>query len=123
MQITRKEIEMTDDIPDGWVSLASFDERKEKKRGGESGEYAALRKAIHAGLIDSMSVGRPKRLFVRKVQAENYLNAHYRAATDVAPVGFGLLQRMDRIEQDMATLTQHFRRYIDAREAACANDA
>ena len=79
-QIMREEKEMADEIPEGWVPLASFDERKEKKRGGESGEYAALRKAIHAGLIDSMSVGRPKRLFVRKTQAENYLNAHYRTA-------------------------------------------
>lgn len=86
---------MTDDIPDGWVPLASFDERKDKKRSGESGEYAAVRKAIHAGLIDSMSVGRPKRLYVRKVQAENYLNAHFRNACVTAD--FELSSRVDAL--------------------------
>lgn len=97
---------MTDEIPEGWVSLASFDERKEKKRGGESGEYAALRKAIHAGLIDSMSVGRPKRLFVRKVQAENYLNAHYRDAAVVPHAE--LAERVNALSEAVMALQKQY---------------
>jgi hypothetical protein len=86
---------MADDIPDGWVPLSSFDERREKKRGGESGEYAALRKAIHEGLIDSRSLGRPKRWYVRRTQAEHYLNAHYRVAN--TPIDAGLEKRVDAL--------------------------
>ena len=71
--------QVSDEIPEGWVSLSSFDKRKENG-GGESGEYAALRKAILESLIDSLSIGRPKRWYVRRTQAEHYLNAHYRVA-------------------------------------------
>jgi hypothetical protein len=105
---------MTEDIPDGWVPLSSFDERKDKKRNGESGEYAALRKAIHEGLIDSMSLGRPKRWYIRRTQAEHYLNAHYRVAR--SPIDAGIEKRVD----DLSAAVRELKMMVYAlKEDAC----
>jgi hypothetical protein len=92
---------MADEIPDGWVSLSSFDKRKENG-GGESGEYAALRKAIHEGMVDSMSVGRPKRWYVRRTQAEHYLNAHCRVTR--TPVDADVTKRIDDLSSAVREL-------------------
>jgi len=62
------------DIPDGWIPLSSYDKRAD---GGPRGEYDLLIKAVNkGGVVDSMSLGRPKKWYVRKEQAERFLSEH-----------------------------------------------
>ena len=65
---------MNSDIPDGWIPLSSYDKRAD---GGPRGEYDLLIKAVNkGGILDSMSVGRPKKWYVRRDQAERFLSEH-----------------------------------------------
>jgi hypothetical protein len=67
---------MTVEIPDGWIPVCSYDKRTDKSNGGARGEYALLLKAVNNHAIDSMSLGRPKKWYVRKDQAERFLSEH-----------------------------------------------
>jgi hypothetical protein len=64
------------DIPGGWIPLSSYDKRAD---GGPRGEYDLLIKAVNKGsVLDSMSLGRPKKWYVKREQAERFLSEHAR---------------------------------------------
>ena len=60
------------DIPDGWVPIARYDTRENKKSGGPVGQYRLLLHATKLGEIASMRMGK-RRKYVRQVEADEYV--------------------------------------------------
>lgn len=72
---------------DGWIPVASYDAREDKSSGGATGEYAALLRAIKNDAIDYMAMGRPKRWYVRREQAERFLSVNFSGRSPTRPAG------------------------------------
>ena len=88
-------------IPDGWVQVCEWNENRGK--GGAKGKYDSLLNAIKKHEIDFMSAGRPFRYYVRKSEADSYLDrTSIRTPRLDAPAG--LSDRLASIERTLGIL-------------------
>ncbi len=68
-------------IPNGWVRMAAYDTRPDKKHGNPGDEYRVLLAAAARREIDVMTVAGIRGKLVNKTQADAYLAKHAKPST------------------------------------------
>lgn len=97
-------------VPDGWIRMAEYDNRPDKKHGNPGDDYRCLLTAAKKKEIDVLTVAGVRGMLVKKEQADSYIAKARRQPRLASPTSRDVRDSLERIEKSVELLSQKIER-------------